>query len=64
METKENKRMQLGKHNFVLLAVAAILLIVGYVIMSTNEITYSAIILGIVYVVIIPFALLWHPKKK
>jgi hypothetical protein len=50
--------------NFLLLLVAAILLIVGYVIMSFNEIDISPIILILAYVVIIPFALLWQPKNK
>ena len=33
----KNDRLQLGKVNFILLAVAAVLLIAGYVIMSSTR---------------------------
>lgn len=64
MSTKMKDKLQLGKINFILLAISAILLIVGYFIMSLNEIVISPIILTIVYVALIPFALLYQPKKK
>ncbi|MDD4309120.1 MAG: hypothetical protein PHO32_01955 [Candidatus Cloacimonetes bacterium] len=64
MKSKNNNRLQLGKVNFLLLALAAILLIVGYFIMSLNEIVISPILLAIVYVIIIPFALLYQPKQQ
>ena len=64
MSKKEDERLHLGKANYLILIVSAIVLILGYVIMSFNEITISPIILMIAYVIIIPFALLWHPKKK
>ncbi|MDY0150682.1 MAG: hypothetical protein RBS43_00240 [Candidatus Cloacimonas sp.] len=64
MSTKMKDKLQLGKINFILLAISAILLIVGYFIMSFNEIVISPIILSIVYVALIPFALLYQPKKK
>ncbi|MCB5260414.1 MAG: hypothetical protein PHY41_01125 [Candidatus Cloacimonetes bacterium] len=64
MPKKDQSRINLGRMNFLLLLVAAILLIVGYVIMSFNEIDISPIILILAYVVIIPFALLWQPKNK
>lgn len=64
MSSKMKDRLQLGKLNFLLLAVAAILLIIGYAIMSMNEIVISPIILAAVYVVLIPFALLYQPKQK
>jgi len=64
MSQKNNERLHLGKINFLLLALAAILLVVGYLIMSFNEISLSPVILAAVYVVIIPFALLYQPKKK
>ena len=64
MKHDEERRLNLGKHNILLLVISAVLLIVGYVIMATNEITVSAIHLAIVYVVIIPFALLWRKKER
>lgn len=64
MNPKKKDRLALGKVNFLLLALAAILLILGYVIMSLNEIVISPIILGTVYVFLIPFALLYQPKKQ
>ncbi len=64
MSKKEDERLHLGKANYLILIVSAIALILGYVIMSYNEITISPILLLIAYAIIIPFALLWHPKKK
>lgn len=48
----------------MLLLVAAILLVLGYYIMSLNEIVVSPLILSAVYVILIPFALLYQPKKR
>lgn len=62
MNSKKD-RLHLGKINFILLALSTLLLIAGYFIMSFNEITVSPVILAAVYVVIIPFALLYQPKK-
>ncbi len=64
MSKQEKERLHLGKANYLILIISAIVLILGYVILSFNEITISPIILSIAYVIIIPFALLWHPKKK
>lgn len=64
MSQSNKERLHLGKINFILLALAAVLLILGYFIMSFNEITVSPVILAIVYVVLIPFALLYQPKKQ
>jgi hypothetical protein len=61
---KKNDRLQLGKLNFIILGVAALLLILGYVIMAANEITVSPLIIVAVYVVLIPFALLFKSKPK
>ena len=62
----KNKKDLIGlkKANFLLLILAAILLIVGYIIMSFNDITVSPILLSLVYVALIPFALLYKPKEK
>ncbi len=64
MSKKEDERLHLGKANYLILIVSALVLILGYVIMSFNEITISPILLMIAYTIIIPFALLWQPKKK
>ncbi len=62
--SKKNDRLQLGKINYLILLLAAVLLIVGYIIMSFNEITISPLILVAVYVFLIPFALLYKAKPK
>ena len=64
MSKKEDERLHLRKANYILLIVSAVVLILGYVIMSLNEITISPIILMIAYTIIIPFALLWQPKRN
>lgn len=64
MQKVKHSKLNLGKTNLLLLVIAAILLIIGYVIMSFNEITISVIILIGTYAFLIPFALLYHPKKK
>ncbi|MDD4224573.1 MAG: hypothetical protein PHD87_08325 [Candidatus Cloacimonetes bacterium] len=61
---KNNDRLQLGPVNFIILSVAAVLLILGYVIMSANEITVSPLILILAYVVLIPFGLLYKSKPR
>ncbi|HOH46970.1 MAG TPA: hypothetical protein PLX59_03955 [Candidatus Cloacimonadota bacterium] len=64
MAKHKKERMGLTKLNYLILLVAALLLIVGYIIMGMNEITVSPILLAVVYVIIIPFALLYRPKAK
>jgi hypothetical protein len=64
MPKKKEDRIQLGKANYGLLIISAIILILGYVIMSFNEITISPILLVAAYVIIIPIALLWRPAQK
>lgn len=64
MSDKEKKRLNLGKTNFAILILALILLVLGYIIMTQNEITVSPIILAIAYAIIIPFGLLYKPKNK
>ena len=60
----QKDRLGLTRINFLLLALAAILIVAGYFIMSLNEITVSPLLLTGVYVVLIPFALLYRPKPK
>lgn len=64
MPKEQKSKLNLGRTNMLLLVLAAALLIIGYVIMSFNEITISVIILIGTYAFLIPFALLYHPKKK
>lgn len=64
MNKVTNNKLNLGRTNMLLLGLAAILLIVGYVIMSFNEITISVIILIGTYAFLIPFALLYKHKNK
>ncbi len=64
MAKKDSERLRLGKINYLLLIISAVLLIVGYVIMSFQEITISPLILILVYVIIIPIAILLPPRKK
>lgn len=61
---KKNDRLQLSPVNFIILGVAAVLLILGYIIMSANEITISPLLLILAYVVLIPFGLLYKSKPK
>lgn len=64
MKDKENERLGLGKSFYILLVIGIFLLIVAYYIMSTNEISISAIILFVAYVITFPVALLWRKKPK
>lgn len=64
MPKQDKNRIQLGKANYLLLIISAIILILAYVIMSFNEITISPILLVIAYMIIIPIALLWRPAQK
>ncbi|PKN74958.1 MAG: hypothetical protein CVU49_05770 [Candidatus Cloacimonetes bacterium HGW-Cloacimonetes-2] len=64
MAKQTKDRLGLGKINFLILALAAVLMVLGYIIMSMNEISISPIILAVVYVAIIPLALLYRPKEK
>lgn len=64
MPKKEKDRLGFAPINYILLLVATVLLGVGYLIMSFNDITISPILLSVVYVILIPFALLYKPKEK
>lgn len=64
MAKKEKDRLGIGKINYLLLLLAAILLALGYIIMSFNEISISPVILVAVYLVVIPLALLYRPKPQ
>ncbi len=61
---KNKDRLQLGPVNYIILALAALLLILGYVIMSANEIVISPLILIAAYAVLIPFGLLYKSKPR
>ena len=64
MPRKDKDRLGLSSINYILLLASALLLGLGYLIMSFNDIIISPLLLTIVYVVLIPFALLYKPKKS
>lgn len=64
MAKQKKDRLGLTRINYLILLLAAILLIVGYIIMGMNEINVSPVLLALVYVIIIPFGLLYKPKVK
>lgn len=64
MAQKEKDRLGLAKINYWLLLLASILLAVGYIIMSFNEIFISPVILSAVYLLLVPLALLYKPKRN
>ncbi|MGC9361315.1 MAG: hypothetical protein ACP5F3_00125 [Candidatus Syntrophosphaera sp.] len=61
---KNKERLHFGRLNLIILIIAAVLLILGYIIMSFNEITISPLILVAVYVVLVPLALLYKGKSR
>lgn len=60
---QQKDRTNLTKLNYILLVVSFLILTIGYIIMSMNDITISPILLSIVYVALIPLALLYHPQR-
>ena len=59
----DNKKLRLGKINYILLIIGILILTTGYVIMGLGDNTISPILLIIAYVVFIPLALLFPNKK-
>ena len=53
-----------NKLNVILLAVAILSIVVGYIIMGTGDKTISPIILIIAYVIIFPAAIIAGTKKE
>jgi membrane protein YdbS with pleckstrin-like domain len=64
MKEQKKDRLGLASANYILLAVALVVLTIGYFIMSQNDITISPILVTLAYVVIIPLGLLYPFKKK
>ncbi len=64
MSKKKKDRLGFKPINYILLIIATVLLGIGFLIMNFNDITISPIILSVVYVVLIPFALLYKPKES
>lgn len=62
--------LSLTRINYLLFALAAFLLILGYIFMSIGPVnsfwslTLSPIILVISYCVVFPLAILWQPKSR
>jgi len=68
MKKKVIDRLNLTKTNYLLLTIAIIVIIIGYVIMKyagddLGDKTISPIVLTIAYVVLIPLALFYKKKK-
>ena len=53
-----------NKLNVILLAVAILAIVIGYIIMGTGDKTISPIILIIAYVIIFPAAIIAGTKKE
>ena len=59
-----------GKQNLQILAVGLLLLVIGYVLMSQPPVnsfmslTLSPLVLMFSYLVVIPYAIMYKPKKK
>ena len=64
MKEQKKDRLNLSKGNYFMLAVAIVILALGFFIMSKNDITVSPLLVTLSYVVLIPFALLYNFKKK
>lgn len=58
------KLLPLGMVNYLILIGAALLLIIGYLIMASNEIVFSPLIVVAGYVLIVPFGLLYKGKRR
>ncbi|MBM4403470.1 MAG: hypothetical protein FJ042_03675 [Candidatus Cloacimonetes bacterium] len=59
----EKDRLHLSRINYILLAVATLMITTGYIIMSVNDITLSPLLLTVAYIVVIPLALLIRRKE-
>ncbi len=58
------ERFQFGKSNKIILSIAVILTIIGYVIMGTGDSVISPIILVIAYVILFPLGIMIGFMKK
>jgi len=55
---QKNKKIKLGKINYIILIIGVLLITIGFIIMNTGDFTISPIILILAYVVIIPLSLI------
>ncbi len=58
------ERFNFSKTNLIILILAIVLLVVGYIVLSTGDRTISPIILVISYVVLIPLAFLFKKNDN
>jgi Sec-independent protein secretion pathway component TatC len=58
------ERFQFGKSNKIILSIAVILTIIGYIIMGTGDSIISPIILVISYVILFPLGIMIGFMKK
>lgn len=61
---KQEDKLQLGPVNFIILGAAVVVLIVGFIVMTTSEITISPILVSAALAVLIPLGLLYKSKPK
>ena len=64
MKEQKKDRLGLSAANYIIMAVAIVVLTLGYIIMGQNEISLSPIMLIIAYVIVIPVSLMVKFKKK
>ncbi len=69
MRKKTTDRLNLTSTNFILLAIAVVVIIIGYIVMKyagddLGDKTISPIILTIGYVVLIPLALFYKKREN
>lgn len=58
------ERFQFGKINLIILILALVLILVGYLILYSGDRTISPVILVLSYVVLIPLAFIIKPNGK
>ena len=57
-------KFEFNKINIILLIIAIITTVIGYIVMGTGDITISPILLIIAYVILFPAAIIVGTKKK
>ncbi len=64
MKEQKKDRLGLSAGNYIMLIAGLLIVTIGYIIMSKDEISISPILLIIAYLVVIPASLLIKFKKK
>ena len=61
------KKLEINKYNYIVFAIAVIVLTIGYLVMGTGDYTISPVLLVIAYVVLFPLSIVigaWMNKKQ